>query len=292
MPQGVVSSLAFRPNSHEIGFTLSTARASADAYSVYTDNSDSVPLRWTTSETGGLAPESFAQPTLFEYPSFDGRKIPAFVYRPSTLKFPGPRPVLIDIHGGPEGQFRPAFLGRLNYLINELGIALTFPNVRGSSAYGKTYLKLDNGKVREDSVKDIGALFDWIAGQPHLDKTRVGVIDGSYGGFMSLAVQTTYNDKIKAGIDIVGISNFVTFLKNTPGVPPRPETRLVRRRARRVDAGLPRADRTTGPCRSDSHADPGRAGPERPARADLRGRADGRRPREERHARVVRHRHQ
>jgi dipeptidyl aminopeptidase/acylaminoacyl peptidase len=231
-PQGIVSKLAFSPGSHLVGFTLSTADASADAYSVDLDKRRSTD-RWTTSETGGLDPQSFAQPTLIDYPSFDGREIPAFVYRPSTRKFPGPRPVLIDIHGGPEGQFRPTFVGRLNYWINELGIALIFPNVRGSSGYGKTYLKLDNGKLREDSVKDIGALLDWIAGQPELDKTRVGVTGGSYGGFMSLAVQTTYNDKIKAGIDIVGISNFVTFLKNTQG---------YRRDLRRAEYGDERDD--------------------------------------------------
>ena len=170
-----------------------------------------------TSETGGLDTRAFSEPDLIEYSSFDGRKIPAFVYRPSPRKFPGPRPVLINIHGGPEGQFRPMFLGRLNYLVSELGLVLIFPNVRGSSGYGKTYLKLDNGMKREDTVKDIGALLDWIAGQGDLDKSRVGVIGGSYGGFMSLAVQTNYNDRIKAGIDIVGISNFVTFLKNTQG---------------------------------------------------------------------------
>ena len=96
-------------------------------------------------------------------------------------------------------------------------MVLIFPNVRGSSGYGKTYLKLDNGKHRDDAVKDIGALLDWIAGQKDLDKSRVGVTGGSYGGFMSLAVQTNYNDRIKAGIDIVGISNFVSFLQNTQG---------------------------------------------------------------------------
>ena len=125
--------------------------------------------------------------------------------------------MLIEIHGGPESQFRPGFLGRLNYLINELGLVLIMPNVRGSSGYGKTYVKLDNGMLREGAVKDIGALLDWIARQRDLDKGRVGVSGGSYGGFMSLAVQTTYNDRIKAGIDVVGISNFVTFLKNTQG---------------------------------------------------------------------------
>jgi dipeptidyl aminopeptidase/acylaminoacyl peptidase len=218
LPNGVISGLKFRPDSHEIGFSLGNAHASADAYSHNIDNPNSTGVvRWTHSETGGLDTGTFSEPMLIEYSSFDGRRIPAFVYRPSPQKFPGPRPVLIDIHGGPEGQFRPSFLGRLNYWINDLGIVLIFPNVRGSSGYGKTYLKLDNGMKRDDSVKDIGALLDWIAAQPDLDKARVGVTGGSYGGFMSLAVQTTYNDRIKAGIDIVGISNFVTFLKNTQG---------------------------------------------------------------------------
>ena len=171
--------------------------------------------RWTESETGGLDTSTFAKPQLIQYPTFDGRKIPAFIYRPPASQFPGRRPVLIEIHGGPEGQFRPGFLGRLNYLINDLGIVLVMPNVRGSSGYGKSYLRLDNGMLREGAVKDIGALLDWIAQQPDLDKDRVGVSGGSYGGFMSLAVQTTYNDRIKAGIDIVGISNFVTFLEHT-----------------------------------------------------------------------------
>ena len=214
LPGGTVSGLEFRPHAQELGFSLSSAGSSADAYSVVLG---SAPVRWTTSEMGGLAPADLTEPALIEYASFDGKKIPAYVYRPSPTRFPGPRPVLIDIHGGPEGQFRPSFLGRLNYLVSELGIVLVFPNVRGSSGYGKTYLKLDNGMKREDAVKDIGALFDWIAAQADLDKSRVGVIGGSYGGFMSLAVQTTYNDRIKAGIDIVGISNFVTFLKNTQG---------------------------------------------------------------------------
>lgn len=203
-----------------IGFTFANAREASDSYSWYPAGNKGEgygPVRWTSSETGGLDATTFAEPQRIEYPSFDDRKIPAFVYRPSPRKFPGPRPVLIDIHGGPEGQTRPGFLGRLNYLIDELGLVLIFPNVRGSSGYGKTYLKLDNGKLRADAVKDIGALLDWIDQQKDLDKARVGVIGGSYGGFMSLAVQTTYNDRIKAGIDIVGISNFVTFLENTQG---------------------------------------------------------------------------
>ena len=177
----------------------------------------SIPHRWTASETGGLDPRRIRRARASSIPaSTVARSRPPSIAR-SARKFPGPRPVLIDIHGGPEGQFRPGFIGRLNYLVNELGLVLIFPNVRGSSGYGKTYLKLDNGKLRADAVKDIGALLDWIATQQDLDKSRVGVTGGSYGGFMSLAVQANYNDRIKAGIDIVGISNFVSFLQNTQG---------------------------------------------------------------------------
>ena len=128
---------------------------------------------------------------------------------------PGPRPVLIDIHGGPESQFRPGFLGRKNYPIDALGIAIVFPNVRGSSGYGKGYLKLDNGRLREDAVKDIGALLDWVATRDDLDAGRVLVTGGSYGGHMTLAVAWYYADRIRCAVDIVGISNFVTFLENT-----------------------------------------------------------------------------
>ncbi len=211
--RGQISGLTYRSGSHEFAFTMSSATSPSDVYSFSIP--DLALTRWTQSETGGLDPDSFAVPELIHYKTFDDREIPAFVYRPGTAKFPGPRPVIINIHGGPEGQFRPGFLGRTNYLINELGIVLIFPNVRGSSGYGKSYLTLDNGMNREGAVKDIGALLDWIAQQPGLDAKRVGVTGGSYGGFMSLATQTNYNDRIKAGIDIVGISNFVTFLKST-----------------------------------------------------------------------------
>jgi dipeptidyl aminopeptidase/acylaminoacyl peptidase len=215
LTEGQFSGVSFRGDSTELGLSHSSAQGSSDAYSY--DLRQGTLERWTRSETGGLDTSTFVEPSLIEYPTFDERKIPAFVYRPSPVRFPGPRPVLMVIHGGPESQYRSGFLGRFNYLVNNLGLALIMPNVRGSSGYGKSYLKLDNGMLREDAVKDIGALLDWIASQTDLDKARVGVYGGSYGGFMSLAVQTTYNDRIKAGIDIVGISNFVSFLKNTQG---------------------------------------------------------------------------
>jgi dipeptidyl aminopeptidase/acylaminoacyl peptidase len=164
---------------------------------------------------------------LINWKSFDDKMISGFLYRPPT-KFTGKRPVIIDIHGGPEGQSIPLPLNREAYFVNELGIAIIQPNVRGSSGYGKTFLQLDNGYKREDTVKDIGALLDWIATQPDLDKDRIMVTGGSYGGYMTLAVATHYNDRICCSLDVVGISNFVTFLKNTEA---------YRRDLRRVEYG-------------------------------------------------------
>lgn len=220
LPPGVVGALRFRPKTHEVGFTLSWARSPAD---LYTYDADGGKLeRWTESETGGLDASTFSIPELVRFPTFDSagegggkRTIPAFVVRPDKAKFAGSRPVIVNIHGGPEGQTRPAFLGANNYLLNELGVVLVYPNVRGSTGYGKTYLKLDNGFLREDSVKDIGALLDWIETQPDLDASRVMVAGGSYGGYMVLASLTFYSDRLRCGFDSVGISNFVTFLENT-----------------------------------------------------------------------------
>ena len=225
LPVGLVYGITWHRNNQDLGFTLISARSTADVYSLnlVTNKVD----RWTESETGGLNTAKFSAPELVRWRSFDDKSISGFLYRPSA-KFTGKRPVIIDIHGGPEGQFRPVFLGRANYYLNELGVAMIFPNVRGSTGYGKTFLKLDNGFLREDSVKDIGALLDWITTQPDLDKDRILVTGGSYGGYMSLAVATHYSDRIRAAIDIVGISNFVTFLERTEG---------YRRDLRRVEYG-------------------------------------------------------
>ena len=214
LPAGVASTtLLFRPGSHEVGFSLSWARSPSDVYSY---DADSGKLeRWTASEAGGLNTETFSLPQLVRYPTFDERTIPAFVYRPAAERFKPPYPVFIQIHGGPEGQSRPIFVGSYNYLMNELGVAMIYPNVRGSTGYGKSYLKLDNGMLREDSVKDIGALLDWIKTQPDLDASRVMVSGGSYGGYMVLAALTHYSDRLCCGFDSVGISNFVTFLEST-----------------------------------------------------------------------------
>lgn len=225
LPVGQVYGITWHRNNEDLGFTLVSARFTADVYSVNIRTNK--VERWTESETGGLNTANFSDAELVRWQSFDGRTISGFLYRPPA-KFPGKRPVIIDIHGGPEGQSRPSFLGRYNYYLNELGVALLFPNVRGSTGYGKTFMTLDNAYKREDSVRDIGALLDWIATQPDLDKDRILVSGGSYGGYMSLAVATKYSDRIRAAIDIVGISNFVTFLENTES---------YRRDLRRVEYG-------------------------------------------------------
>jgi dipeptidyl aminopeptidase/acylaminoacyl peptidase len=230
LPPGLIGGLDFRPLSSEFAFTVASARVPTDIYS-YSIATEEL-TRWTYSETGGLDPESFSEADLIHYPSFDTvedrpRQLSAFLYRPPE-RFTPPYPVLVDIHGGPEGQSRPGFRGRLNYYTSEMGIAVIRPNVRGSSGYGKSFLQLDNGYRREDTVRDIGALLDWIEKQHDLDSNRIGVMGGSYGGYMSLATMTHYNDRIRCGIDTVGISNFVTFLENT---------REYRRDLRRVEYG-------------------------------------------------------
>lgn len=212
LPVGVIGPLAWHENGREIGLSLMSARSPSDMYSV--NASTGAVERWTESETGGLNAANFVEPELVRWPSFDGRTISGFLYKPAA-RFAGKRPVVVQIHGGPESQSKPGFLGRSNYLLDQLGVALLYPNVRGSSGYGKSYLLLDNGRKREDSVKDIGALIDWIGTRADLDATRIMVTGGSYGGYMTLASATHFDAKLRASLAVVGISSFVTFLENT-----------------------------------------------------------------------------
>ena len=212
LPSGIYYSLKFSANGDRLGLAVNRAVAPTDVYSI--DFAQGSLTRWTRSEPGGLREENMAEPELIRYPTFDDREIPAFVYLPAD---DGPHPVLINIHGGPESQYRPRYSSSTQFLVNELGIAVIAPNVRGSSGYGKAYLKLDNGYLREDSVRDIGALLDWIATRDDLDPERVAVIGGSYGGYMVLASMVHFGDRLRAGVERVGISNFVTFLENTQG---------------------------------------------------------------------------
>jgi dipeptidyl aminopeptidase/acylaminoacyl peptidase len=228
LPKAVINGLSFDPQSKRLAFNVNGAQTTSDVYT-YDLETQKVD-RWTFSEVGGLNPDNFVTPELINYPTFDSvsggkidpkagiasqaRQIPAFYYKPKddTNK---PFPVIINIHGGPESQAQASFSAVIQYWVNELGAAVLVPNVRGSDGYGKTYLLQDNGFKREDSVKDIGALLDWIKTRPELDAKRVAVFGGSYGGFMVLSSMFHYNDRLKCGVDAVGISNFVTFLQHT-----------------------------------------------------------------------------
>ncbi len=225
IPNGSIGGFKWHENGTEFSYVYSNATTSSD---IYTFNIDSRKTeRWTESELGGLVSSQLSDAELIKWKSFDQKEISGFYYK-AHKKFTGKRPVIIVIHGGPEGQSFPGFQGRNNYYLNELGVALIYPNVRGSTGYGKTFVKLDNGYLRENSVKDIGALLDWIAQQPELDASRVMTMGGSYGGYMALACAVFYSDRLKCSNDIVGISNFNTFLKNTES---------YRRDLRRVEYG-------------------------------------------------------
>ncbi len=216
LPVGQLYSLSFHPTKNQLALVMNTTKTPGDIFSL--DLGTLKPERWTYSEVGGLDTSTFPSPELIEYETYDAvdgkkRRIPAFVYKPTRSE--GPFPTLISIHGGPEGQHVPRFSSFYAFLANEMGIAIVAPNVRGSAGYGKTYLKLDNGFNREDSVKDIGKLIEWLQQQPEFDNDRIAVYGGSYGGYMVLSSMFNFNDKLRCGVDIVGISNFVTFLENT-----------------------------------------------------------------------------
>jgi dipeptidyl aminopeptidase/acylaminoacyl peptidase len=214
LPTGLISDVRWRRSGAELGFTRSSARAPADVYSL--ELATGTLTRWTESETAGLNTGAFAEAELIHWPSFDGRAISGFLYEPPA-RFSGRRPVIINIHGGPEGQSRPGFLGRNSFYVNELGVAIIFPNIRGSTGYGKTFLKLDNGVRRDDAYKDIGALLEWIRTRPDLDADHVLVTGGSYGGHMTLVTATQYDGPICCSVDVVGISNLASFLEHTSG---------------------------------------------------------------------------
>jgi dipeptidyl aminopeptidase/acylaminoacyl peptidase len=225
LPAGLIGGVSWHPDNIHLGFTFTSPRSPSD---VYTWNARTMAVeRWTMSETGGLNAADFPEAELIRWPSFDAREITGFLFRPPA-RFTGRRPVIVEIHGGPEGQSRPGFQARNNYWTNELGIVRIAPNIRGSSGYGKTFLKLDNGMLREDSYKDLESLLDWIRRQPDLDGDRIMITGGSYGGHAVLALAYRVPEKIRCAVSIVGISNLVTFLERTEA---------YRRDLRRVEYG-------------------------------------------------------
>jgi dipeptidyl aminopeptidase/acylaminoacyl peptidase len=226
LPAGVIGHIDIAPwGAIGIGFT--SARSAADAYSI--DPETLAVTRWTKSETGGLDVARNVEPELVSIKSFDGTAMSGFLYRPDPAKFPGKRPLIMHVHGGPESQWRPEYLGSTNYIVNELGVAYFYPNVRGSTGYGKRFVGLDNGPFkREDSVKDMGVFLDTLAKDPQLDASRFGLTGRSYGGYMCYAAATHFAAKLRANLCVVAISDFVTFLENT---------QEYRRDLRRVEYG-------------------------------------------------------
>ena len=227
--KGLIGGIKFSDDGKKLGLSLNNAKSPSETHIVNLGkrNLDYLDvIQWTESEVGGLNTDEFVQPNLISFKSFDNLEVPSFIYKPKDVK--EPVPVIITIHGGPESQYRPRFSSSIQQWVKRLGAAVIAPNVRGSNGYGKDYLKMDNGFKREDSVKDIGALLDWVKTQPDLDSDRVAVIGGSYGGYMVLASAVYYSDQLVGAVDRVGISNFVTFLKNTED---------YRRDLRRVEYG-------------------------------------------------------
>jgi dipeptidyl aminopeptidase/acylaminoacyl peptidase len=218
LPEGRIGNPRFDRTGRKLAMTVDAPTSPRDVW-VYELDRDSV-TRWTHSEAGPIDVGTFVAPELVRYPTWDRvggheRRLSAYVYRPAQSS--GPVPVVIDIHGGPEAQYRPEWDPFVQFLVHELGYAVIAPNVRGSSGYGKSFLALDNGLLREDAVRDIGSLLVWIGVQSGFDRDHVVVMGGSYGGYMALAALVTYGERLRGGIDLAGISNFVTFLRGTSG---------------------------------------------------------------------------
>jgi dipeptidyl aminopeptidase/acylaminoacyl peptidase len=209
LPKSVIGGLSWSNRGDKLAFTLVSSQMNPDVWIL--DVAAGAVRRLTKSSTSGISQSSFAEAQLVRYKSFDGLSVPAFLYSPSEE---GPRPLLLYLHGGPESQFRPGFSPLIQYFV-KLGFAVIAPNFRGSTGYGRTYTHLDDVRKRMDTVKDAVAAVSEAERLVEVNPERVVAWGGSYGGFMVLACLYAYPDLWAAGVDIVGISNFVTFLKNT-----------------------------------------------------------------------------
>ena len=221
LPPGVVSytgssamsyapGLVWAPDSRRLAFNFSGPTRPLNVWTWDIGSNRAAPQ--TAGDTAALPAAKFAPPELVHYPTFDGREVPAFFTTPPDAATPGP--CVVIVHGGPEGQTRPTFDAVLQYFVHR-GYAVLAPNVRGSVGYGREYTHLDDVRLRMDSVRDLAAAAEWLRASGRVDPARIAVMGGSYGGFMTLAAVTTYPDLWAAGVDIVGVANFVTFLENT-----------------------------------------------------------------------------
>ncbi|MFD1587006.1 S9 family peptidase [Halorientalis brevis] len=211
LPDGTAGGVSFDPDAETFALSASSRTTNTNVHVVDFETGETT--RWTRASTAGIPPSSFRGPELVHVESFDGREIPAYFTLPADAPA-GETPVIVDVHGGPESQRRPSFSGLTQYLLSR-GYAVFEPNVRGSTGYGKAYTHLDDVRQRMDSVKDLKAGVDWLHDHPRVDPDRIVAKGGSYGGFMVLAALTEYPDLWAAGVDVVGIANFVTFLENT-----------------------------------------------------------------------------
>ena len=208
---GTIYGVTWSQDGNRLAFTLDSANDAADVW--VWDIAEKTLWRTTRSTLGGIPRETFVAPSLVRYPTFDGREIPAFLYLPRG-KEPRNLPVVVHVHGGPEGQARPIFNRVIQYFAAQ-GYAVLMPNVRGSTGYGYEYQSLDDVRKRMDSVADLRCTVDWLRESGIADPQRIAVMGGSYGGFMVLSAITTYPNLWAAAVDIVGIANFVTFLEHT-----------------------------------------------------------------------------
>jgi dipeptidyl aminopeptidase/acylaminoacyl peptidase len=212
---GIIDHLSFDAEGKRLAFGYATVIQPRDAYVL--DVASNRVDAWTRSEVGPVDTVKFVVPHLAQFPTFDRseghvRQEPVYLYEPAA---PGPHPVLVLLHGGPGGQFRPGFDPFIQYLVGELGFAVAAPNLRGSSGYGKAYLALDNGTQRDDVVKDVGALIVWLGSQSSFDAKHVSIAGSGYGGYLALAALVNYNDRLVGGVDLDGISDFISFLSGT-----------------------------------------------------------------------------
>jgi dipeptidyl aminopeptidase/acylaminoacyl peptidase len=205
IPEGIVGGFEFSPGSRRLAFTLAGPTRNADVWVLDLPDGDAKQV--TRSSTAGIPRSTFRRPRLVRYPTLDGREIPALFYEPEDES----APVVMNVHGGPESQSRPAFAPVTQYLLHR-GYAVFSPNVRGSTGYGKAYTHLDDVELRMNSVRDLAHAAFWLRERGH---QRIAVMGGSYGGFMVLAALTEYPELWSAAVDIVGIANLVTFLENT-----------------------------------------------------------------------------
>jgi len=212
LPGGIAGGVSWGPDADTFAISVTGRTVNTNVFLVETTTGEAE--RWTHAGTAGIPRETFVEPDVVRFESFDGREIPALFSLPPDADEDGDTPVVVDIHGGPESQRRPSFAGLTQYFLSR-GYAVFEPNVRGSTGYGKAYTHLDDVEKRMDSVRDIHAGVEWLHGHPAVDRDRVVAMGGSYGGFMVLAALTEYPDRWAAGVDVVGIANFVTFLENT-----------------------------------------------------------------------------